>query len=122
MIAFDCGRCGKALIVPSARAGGAMACPGCGAELRVPPPRPPRQAGRRLWVPAAALAVVLVGVVAVPWFVRARRPALVRERFAAELHALHPHWRGTDWRTCDPRQGAYEMNCYYADGQRTYTF
>lgn len=119
MIAFNCTRCGKGLIVPNALAGTRLPCSSCEEMQAVPLPRAPV---KRRWFWALAASVGIAVVLAVGWRVLlAKRPALVRERLANRLRILSPRWSGVDWQICDPKTGQYQLQAFYATKHATYT-
>jgi DNA-directed RNA polymerase subunit RPC12/RpoP len=123
MISFDCIQCGKALIVPNAKSGGAVRCPSCSAELAVPaPPKPSKIVPRVRLLVLLAIALVAGGW-AYSWsYEKYRRPVLMRERLFAHLQVLSPQWRGPSWEKCDPRTGEYKVTVFYLRDVGQYAF
>src|SRR5207247_1164084 len=66
MIAFDCPRCHKPLIVSNRQAGTLYPCPGCKEDILVPQPRPPAP-WQPFVKPLLVLLALVAGVAAVGW-------------------------------------------------------
>jgi hypothetical protein len=122
MIAFDCDRCGKPLIVPNAKAGEQTSCPGCGRGLLIPTALQRPAAPKLLWLlPVAAIIIVAVAV-SMKWRSAAKDPALIRERLTAKLSLTCPQCRGSLWQSCDPVKGEYKVTVFYAGPRETHVF
>ena len=122
MISFDCRACGKAFIVPNARAGEQTRCSACGAELSVPDPPKKSTVPRKLWILPLAAGVIGVAVWLGLWASRANQPAVLRERLVSELHSHSSRWQRTAWAKCDPRTGDYKLDVSYVGDQQVHTF
>jgi DNA-directed RNA polymerase subunit RPC12/RpoP len=123
MISFDCHKCGKALIVPSAKSGGVVACPSCGEGLLVPAPRQPSKLGLRLKLLFFVLAVLAGGWLTYSWaYTKYLRAGVVQDRLYANLQDLSPQWRGPSWEKCDPRIGEYKVTVFYLRDAGRYVF
>jgi hypothetical protein len=122
MIAFDCQHCGKALILPNAKAGQPIACPACRQALVVPPPRKKSTAGRWFWLLPVGLGVVAGAVGLGIWMYQTAEPSRIRERFATRLSDFSPGWQGITWEKCDPHKGDYKLTVFQVRGGNTYTF
>ncbi len=121
MIAFDCPQCGKALIMPNARAHSETRCPRCGDPLVVPgePPRA-RGAHRWLWLVPVVISLAVMAVLARPWLDEVGRPKVIQDRFRSQLQARSPGWKEIEWEYCDPKLGDYVLTTYFQGEKANY--
>jgi hypothetical protein len=122
MIAFDCPNCRKPLIVSTAKAGMAIACPGCATALQVPPPAPPSRLGRNVKLLFAFLLLAVgLGVGGIRLY-EARRPQRIHHGLVDQLGRHSPQWQGVGWEKCDAGTGEYKVSVFYLRGDRRYAF
>jgi hypothetical protein len=122
MIAFQCPRCHKPLIMPNRKAGAIEPCPGCLEQVQVPEARPvaPPSVLQKLmpFIVIAAAVTAFIG-----WrSYQAREPMRIRERFAAALTTQSPQWQGIGWEKCDSSVGDYKLSVLYVGSRKSYNF
>lgn len=115
MIAFDCEKCGKPLMVPDAKSGQSHSCPACSFRMVVPPP-----AERSVWsrIPYVKIVflLLLVSFVGTGWsFVayQGNRNNIIKQQFQAILHNYNPQWGGIEWLACDVRRHEFQVSAQF---------